>query len=38
MAVIQAFTNGDYRGLEKLNNAMTVLLPKKVGESSPADF
>ena len=38
MAVIQAFTHGDYRGLEKHNNALIVLLPKKVGASSPADF
>ena len=38
MAAIQAFTHGDYRGLEKLNNALIVLLPKKVGASSPANF
>jgi len=38
MAAIQAFTLGDHRGLEKLNNALIVLLPKKMGASSPTDF
>lgn len=31
MAAIRAFTLGDHRGLEKLNNALIVLLPKKMG-------
>jgi hypothetical protein len=38
MVAIQAFTQGDIRGLDKLNNALIVLLPKKVGASCPADF
>ena len=38
MAVIQSFMHGDYKGFAKLNNALIVLLPKKVGASSPADF
>jgi hypothetical protein len=37
METIQAFSNGDRRGLEKLNNALIVLLPKKVGATSPGD-
>ena len=38
MAAIQCFTQGDCRGLDRLNNALIVLLPKKVGASCPADF
>jgi len=38
MAAIQSFARGDYRGLEKLYNALIVLLPKKVGATCPADF
>lgn len=38
MAMIQAFTLGYQRGVEKLNNALIVLLPKKMGASSPVDF
>lgn len=34
----QSFANGDRRGLESLNNALIVLLPKKVGAASPADY
>jgi hypothetical protein len=30
--------HGDYKGLEKLNNALIVQLPKKMGASSLADF
>jgi hypothetical protein len=37
MAAIQCFTQGDCRGLDRLNNALIVLLPKKVGASCPAD-
>lgn len=38
MAAIQAFQNGDLRGLHKLNNALIVLLPKRVGAAAPADY
>jgi hypothetical protein len=38
LATIQAFTQGEIRGLHKLNNALIVLLPKKVGASFLADF
>jgi hypothetical protein len=38
MAVVQAINKCDFRGLEKLNNALIVLLPKKVGASAPGDF
>jgi len=38
MAAVQAFNVGDFRGLDKLNNALIVLLPKKVGASFPGDF
>lgn len=38
MAAIKAFTDGQRRGLPKLNNALIVLLPKKVGASTPADY
>jgi hypothetical protein len=38
MEAIQAFSNGDQQGLEKLNNALIVLLPKRVGASSPGDY
>jgi hypothetical protein len=38
MAAVQAFSDGDFRGLEKLNNALIVLLPKKIGASCPGDF
>lgn len=38
MAAVRAFASGDRRGLDNLNNALIVLLPKRVGASSPADF
>jgi hypothetical protein len=38
MAAIQTFTNVDNRSMAKLNNALIVLLPKKVGATSPGDF
>lgn len=38
MAAVQAFVQFDYRGLENLNNALIVLLPKKIGASNPANF
>jgi hypothetical protein len=38
MEAIEAFNSGDHRGLERLNNALIVLLPKKVGASCPTDF
>jgi hypothetical protein len=38
MAVIQEFSNGNIVGLERLNNAIIVLLPKKTGASCPGDF
>lgn len=38
MAAIGAFTHGDLRGLHNLNNALIVLLPKKVGAAAPGDF
>lgn len=38
IAAIQCFTHGDCRGLDRLNNALIVLLPKKVGAYCPAAF
>jgi mannosylglycoprotein endo-beta-mannosidase len=38
MEAIKAFNSGNHRGLERLNNALIVLLPKKVGASCPTDF
>jgi hypothetical protein len=38
MVAVQAFSDGDFRGLEKLNNALIVLLPKKIGASYLGDF
>jgi hypothetical protein len=38
MEAIGAFNNGNTRALGRLNNALVVLLPKKPGASSPADF
>jgi hypothetical protein len=38
MAAIHAFDDGDTRGLERLNNAIIVLLPKRMGASCPADY
>jgi hypothetical protein len=38
MAAIQTFANADNRNMAKLNNALIVLLPKKVGATSPGDF
>lgn len=38
MAAVQAFMRGDTRGLERLNNALIILLLKKVGAASPGDL
>jgi hypothetical protein len=38
MAAIQEFSNGNIVGLERLNNAIIVLLPKKTEASCPGDF
>lgn len=38
MEAIQAFTQGDIRNLHKVNTALVVLLPKKVGAITPGDF
>lgn len=38
MAVIQAFAHTDNRSMSRLNNALIVLLPKKVGAASLGDF
>jgi hypothetical protein len=38
MAAIHAFDDGDTRGLERLNKAIIVLLPKRMGASCPANY
>jgi len=38
MAAVHAFTQGNTRSMDKLNNALVVLLPKKVGANYPAEF
>jgi hypothetical protein len=38
MAAVVAFAQGNIRSMDKLNNALVVLLPKKVGANCPADF
>jgi hypothetical protein len=38
MEAIQAFCAGNNRNFHKLNTALVVLLPKKIGASCPADF
>lgn len=38
MAAIHAFAHADSRNLQKLNNALIVLIPKKPGARSPGDF
>lgn len=38
MAAIQAFLASDHRGLHKRNNALIMLLPKRVGASGPGNF
>jgi len=38
MEAIQAFTQHETRSMHRLNNALIVLLPKKVGASPPGDF
>lgn len=38
MEAITTFSNGNVRFLGKLNSALVVLLPKKVGANCPADF
>lgn len=38
MEALQAFCAGNTRYLHKLNNALVVLIPKKIGASCPADF
>jgi len=38
MEAIQAFTSGNNRNMTRLNSALIVLLPKKVGANCPADF
>lgn len=38
MAALHAFAHADSRNMAKLNNAIVVLLPKKVGAKCPADF
>lgn len=37
-AAVKAFSDGDFRGLDRLNSALIVLLPKILGASSPADY
>lgn len=38
MAAIQAFVQADHRSLARLSNALIVLLPKKIGATTPNDF
>lgn len=38
MSAVQAFTGGDHQGFDKLNNALIVLLTKKIGASCLVDF
>lgn len=38
MDATQTFASGDSRNLYKLNNALIVLLPKKIGACCPNDF
>lgn len=38
MEAIDAFCNGTSNRLYKLNSAIVVLLPKRIGANSPADF
>lgn len=38
MAAVQAFQDGERRGLHKLNSALIVLLPKRVGAAIPVDY
>ena len=38
MEAIQAFTQHETRSMHRLNNALIVLLPKKVGALPPGDF
>jgi len=38
MEVVQAFEQGNTGSLDRLNNALIALLPKKVGASSSSDF
>ena len=38
MDAVHTFAHADSRAMERLNNAIIVLLPKKVGASCPADF
>ena len=38
MEAVHAFELGNIRNMKSLNNALIVLLPKKVGTSCPSDF
>jgi hypothetical protein len=38
MDAVQAFEQGNTRSMDRLNNALIALLPKKVGASYPSDF
>ena len=38
MEAVHAFELGNIRNMKSLNNALIVLLPKKVGANCPSDF
>jgi len=38
MEAVHAFELGNTRNMNRLNNALIVLLPKKVGANCPSDF